>query len=257
MMRNTNNKGLDERQQELLNNSMAISGAVTYLYLIIIIIYKLITTNDIKNIYNEIGLISTMSIFMISFYIVTGEYDRSVEKGKSKIKFFNKLDERQEKRIFSSLGMSSFIAFFYSIFSIIFRFIKTKQMRSSYIEIGLLAIISIINVYYHIASKEYDTPTTFSGKSLPLGDCKKDKNSRLIHYIKDGIKLTLVFLIFDIMNPNRLIVSIPLVGLKSLSYILNSFIRFIIFFILNLLWGEYNVKKQNKFNESLENDDIE
>jgi len=250
------NKKLDERQEKLLNNAMAISAVIAYLYEIIIIVYKLNKTKNIKSVYLEIILISYMFLCMIIFYIVTGIHDSSIEKTKTKGKPFKKLDERQKKRIIKSLGMATFLAFFSSVFITIIKFIYTKSFESAYTDISLAIIISVTIILYHISNKEYNVPKTISGKILPIGNSKEAKKSRLTYYVRDSIPITIIFSIFDIMAPDRLIIPVPLMGSKLLSYAINSLIRFIIFFIIDYLWGEYNVKKQNKFNDSLE-DDIE
>lgn len=250
------NKKLDERQENLLNNAMAISAVIAYLYELIVIIYKLNKTKDIKSIYLELILISYMFLCIVIHYIVTGIHDSSIEKTKTKGKPFRKLDERQRKRIIKSLGMATVVAFFSSVFMIIIKFIYTKSFESAYTDITLVIIISITIILYHMLNKEYRVPKTISGKILPIGNSKRDKKSRLIYYVKDSIPITIIFSIFDIMAPDRLIIPVPLMGSKVLSFALNSLIRFIVFFIIDYLWGEYNVKKQNKFNDSLE-DDIE
>lgn len=254
-MMSGSNKKLDERQEKLLNNAMAISAVIAYLYEIIIIIYRYSKTKDIKSVYLEIILISTMFVCMVAFYIITGVHDSSIEKTKIKGKFFSKLDERQRNRIIKSLGMSTFVAFFSSIFMIIFKFIYTKSLESAYTEITLGIIISVTIILYHLSNKEYDVPKTLSGKILPIGNSKRDKRSRLVYYIKDSIPITITFSIFDIMAPDRIIIPVPLMGSKVLSYTLNSLIRFIVFFIIDYLWGEYNVRKQNIFNASLEHEE--
>lgn len=250
------NKKLDERQENLLNNAMAISAVVAYLYELIVIIYKLNKTKNIKSIYLELILISYMFLCMIIFYIITGVHDNSIEKAKIKKKFFSKLDERQKNRMIKSLGMATVVAFFSSVFIIIFKFIYTKSLESAYTDISLAIIISVTIILYHLINKEYNVPKTISGKILPIGNSKEAKNSRLKYYVKDSIPITIIFSIFDIMAPDILIVPVPLMGSKVLSFALNSLIRFIVFFIIDYLWGEFNVKKQNKFNDSLE-DDIE
>ena len=254
-MKMIGNNRLDERQQGIMDRAMAFSGIVGFLYGIAIIVYKFNKTGTIKATYIEIGLITLMFIFSLIFYIASGARLPSMEKDSPKTRPSRKLDERQKKRINVALGMGAIMAFVYSIFVIIFTLIDTKKLESAYSLIGLMAIMALIIILYNIKNNEYDIPKTFFGKTLALGDSKADKKSRLVHYIKDAIRLGLVFLVLDILNPNRAIVPIPVINSKILSYGLNSFITIILFFTLNYLWGEYNVKKRKKFDESLEDDE--
>lgn len=54
------------------------------------------------------------------------------------------------------------------------------------------------------------------------------------------------------MNPDRLSVSIPFIEWKYGPYIAEFIGRFILFVIMDYVWGEYNIKKQRKFIRSLE-----
>lgn len=246
-----NGNNLDERQNKLMGNAMAISGVLIYIYEITIILYMLNKTKNIKTVYLEIGLIVTMFIFTMIYYIASDEYDSSIEKDNRKINLF-KLDERKKHRIITSIGMGTFIAFFYLAIVIIFKFIKVKSFKSSYLQIIPLLISSIIISTYHLINREYKVPTTVLGKRLPLGNTKLDKRSRMIYYFKDAFRLSTFFLILDIINPDRLTFLIPSLDWKFIPYILDFLGRTIIFVIVDYLWGEYNIRKQRQFDESLD-----
>lgn len=248
------NKGFDERQQGIMDKAMALAGIVGFIYGILVIIYKFNKTGSIKGAYIEIALIALMFIISLIFYIASGVPLPSMEKDKKNIKTSRKLDEREKKRINVALGMGAVMAIVYSIFIIIFTLIDTKKLESASSLIGLAVIMSVIIIFYNVRNHEYDVPKTFLGKALALGNSKEDKVFRIKYYIKDAIRLGLVFLILDILNPNRIIVPIPVINSKILSYGLNSLIRITLFFGMNYLWGEFNVKKRRKFDESLEDD---
>lgn len=248
------NEGFDERQQGIMDKAMALAGVVGFIYGILVIIYKFNKTGTIKSAYLEIALVCLMFIFSLIFYIASGVPLPSIGKDKENIKTSRKLDEREKKRINVALGMGAVMAIVYSIFVIIFTLIDTKNLESAYSLIGLVVIIGIIVIFYNIRNHEYDVPKTFLGKTLTLGNSKEDKIFRLKYYIKDAIKLGLVFLVLDILNPNRVIITIPVINSTILSYGFNSFITITLFFTMNYFWGEYNVKKRRKFDESLEDD---
>lgn len=252
----TGNNNLDERQKNILGNAMAIAAQIAFVYEIIIIIYTFNNTGSIKMIYTEIILIIAMLFFMVAYYIATDEYDSSIEKGK-KGKTKVKIDEREESRRTNSIGMAGLVAMIYSFGVIIFRFIQTRKFHSSYFFIGLVVLMTASITLYHIINKEYDVPKTIFGKRLPLGDSKESKKVRIIYYIKDALRLATVFIIIDIMNPDRLTFSIASIDWKYMPYIADYLARFIIFTIMNYAWGEFNIRKKRKYIESLEDDNVE
>ena len=176
------------------------------------------------------------------------------KKGKTRVK----IDERERSRRTTSIGMAGIIAMIYSIGVILFRFVATKTFESSYLFIGLVVVMTISITIYHIINKEYDVPKTFTGKKLPLGDSKESTRARMAYYIKDAIRLAAIFLVFDIMNPDRMIFSTPsIIGWRYMPYILEFLRRAIIFVIMDYAWGEFNIRKQRKFDKSLEDDNVE
>lgn len=252
----TGNNNLDERENRLIGNAMAIAAIFAFIYEIVIIIYNLNKIGNIKTVYTEIILVIAMFFSMVAYYITTAEYDSSIEKGK-KEKTIVKIDEREKLRIIRSVGMAGIIAMIYSFGVIIFRLIQTKKFESSYTFIGLIAVMIVIITIYHIINKEYDVPKTFFGKKLPLGDSKESKRARIVYYIKDALRSSTIFLVFDIMNPDRLAFSIPSIDWKYMPYILELLRRVILFLIMNYAWGEFNIKKQRKFNQSLDDGEID
>lgn len=247
-------KKMDERQKKLLNNAMAISAIFAYIYEVILIIYKLNKTGDIKSVYVELGLIFTMLFMMFSFYIINDKYDREIEKGKGR-KWFRKMDERQKDLWSLSLSASAFIAYVYEIIVIIIKFMKTKSMESAYTDVALLAIMAVIITIYHIIKKEYDLPKTFTGKILPLSESKEDKRTRYKNYFLDSFSLSIVFLGIDIIRKDPILLFDSVFQSKILSYGANTFLRIILFLLINYFWGEYNVKKYNEYYDSLVDED--
>lgn len=166
----------------------------------------------------------------------------------------NQMDERQRKVIGEAIAYAGVIAFLYEILVIIIKLIQTNDIKTSYTEIGLLVIMSIVVIGYLQVKKEYRLPKTITGKILPVENSKEDKIARIIYYVRDSLRLTIIFLFFTIAT-GRIIVPISLMGSKTLSYIAQFFIEFITFFIINFVWYEYNVKKYKKHLESLDDNE--
>lgn len=240
------NKGkLDERQSHILSKGMAAAAVFNYVFEIILIIVRLNQTGDISRVYLNIGSIAAMLIIMTSYYVVNNHHDKSIEKavGNNGDKI---LDERKRKLIIESLAASTFIAYFYKLLIIIFRFIKNRNFTDVHMDIAALLIMFMIISIFHAIDKEYSLPKSFLGKTLPIGKSRKEKRLRYLAYIYDAIFLTIIFLIIDIRSED----SIFLLGMldsKILLYGANSTLRFILFFIIKYLWGEYNIKKHDEY----------
>lgn len=80
----------------------------------------------------------------------------------------------------------------------------------------------------------------------------------MAYYIKDAVRLSAIFLVFDIMNPDRMIFSTPsIIDWRYTPYILEFLRRVILFVIMDYAWGEFNIRKKRKYIESLEDDNVE
>lgn len=253
----TGNKNLDERQKKIIGEAMEIAALIAFIYEIGIILYTFNKTGSIKTVFAEIILVVTMFIMTIIYYMASDGYDSAIEKDK-KEKRKVKIDEREKSRRTASIGMAGIIAMIYSTGVILVRLVETKTFESSYLFIGLVVVMSITITLYHIIHKEYHVPKTFFGKELPLGDSKENKRARMAYYIKDAVRLAAIFLVFDIMNPNRMIFSTPsIIDWKYTPYILELLRRVILFVIMDYAWGEFNIRKKRKYIESLDDDNLE
>lgn len=251
----TGNDNLDERQKKILGEAMEIAAIIAFIYIIGIIIYTFDKTRSIKTVFTEMILLVTMFIFAFIYYLASDGYDSSIEKG-NKEKPRLKIDEREKSRRTAALGMAGIVAMIYSIGVILVRFVETKTFRSSSLFIGLVVIMSVTITLYHIIHKEYHVPKTIFGKELPLGKSKESKRARMAYYIKDAIRLGAIFLVFDIMNPDRMLFKEnSITDWKYMPYIFEFITRAIFFVILDYAWGEFNIRKKRKYIESLEDED--
>lgn len=251
----TGNDNLDERQKKILGEAMEIAAIIAFIYIIGIIIYTFDKTRSIKTVFTEMILLVTMFIFAFIYYLASDGYDSSIEKG-NKEKPRLKIDEREKSRRTAALGMAGIVAMIYSIGVILVRFVETKTFRSSSLFIGLVVIMSVTITLYHIIHKEYHVPKTIFGKELPLGKSKESKRARMAYYIKDAIRLGAIFLVFDIMNPDRMLFKEnSTTDWKYMPYIFEFITRAIFFVILDYAWGEFNIRKKRKYIESLEYED--
>ena len=246
----------DQRQRQILSKAMAISAIFVYIYKIVLILIKFYGTKTFKTAYIDIGLIAIMVVTTICFYLVNNKYDNSMEKNKIDKKRPIIIDERKKDIIINSLAMSAVVGYFTILFLILFKLIKTKSFSESYSDIALIVILVIIINLYHGKNKEYSLPKTFFGSILPIGKTKEDKKKRYTNYIYDSFIVSTVFLPIDIYSGKTIILFKNSESI-ILSYGANILFRFIVLFALNYLWGEYNVKKHNKYYNSLLDDDLD
>lgn len=238
------NRKLDEREMKILSQGMAASVVVGMIYEIMLIIYKLMTTPSTKAAITEISILGVMVIGTLSYYIVTSEYvDKSGwSKEYKKTRRFI-LDERQRKHISESLAAGAFFGYFYTLFVIIFKFIRDKGFKNTYLEIGLIFIMLIVLELYHMKAKEFNLPKTVTGKILSTGSSAEEKIIRYKNYLLDSLIISIIFIPIDIIAKRRLL---P-ISSELLYYSASFLFRLILFFIINLIKGEYSIKCYNKY----------
>ena len=135
---------------------------------------------------------------------------------------------------------------------IAFKLGKRMNIKFVYHEIGLLTVMSASILLYAFFNKEYLVPKTSKGIELSLGEDNRSKQMRIISYLKNSFKLSIVFLILELYFAYPIIIPSPLFGSGVLPYILNFILSFCLLFLLNYIWSEYNVKKKRKLLDDLE-----
>lgn len=244
---------LDERQNKIMGGAQAISAIFILVYKLVIIAIKFYGNKTFAGAYVDIGLIVVMIFIGSSYYIASNRHDKSIEEGKIKKNIWPiRIDERQRELIRVSLGISTAVAYIYLIISILFRFLKARNFSQSYLDIGLIAILSIIVAFYHLKNKEYSLTSGIGSKLFPTGKTKEEKKKRYLKYAYTSFTTSLILIPIDIYsNKTTLLFE---TNSRLLTYGLNTMLRFITLFVLNYLWGEYNVRKHNRFNSLLDDD---
>lgn len=241
------NRKLDEREKKISSEAMAVSFVVGVLYEIIILIYKLLKIGSVKSVITEISILAVMIFVAFCFYLASRQHvdkEKDIKSKRSK-KFI--LDERQKEHLALSFAGGAFSGYFYTLFVIIFKFIGDRNFRNSYFDIGLLIVMFMAICIYNIKKKEFDLPKTITGKILPTGNAIEEIKVRCKHYILDSLNITIKFIPLDFIHEIR----IQILQSKILNFLLILLIRFTIFFLLNFIYGEYNVKKYNEYYENI------
>lgn len=241
------NRKLDEREKKISSEAMAVSFVVGVLYEIIILIYKLLKIGSVKSVITEISILAVMIFVAFCFYLASRQHvdkEKDIKSKRSK-KFI--LDERQKEHLALSFAGGAFSGYFYTLFVIIFKFIGDRNFRNSYFDIGLLIVMFMAICIYNIKKKEFDLPKTITGKILPTGNAFEEKKARYKHYIWDSLITTIIFIPIDFVDERKIFI----VQSQILNFFILVFIRFIMFFLINLIFGEYNVKKYNEYYDKL------
>ena len=110
------------------------------------------------------------------------------------------------------------------------------------------------NAFYRIWKKEYDVPTTFFGEDFSIENSKKEKRIRIINYMSNAFILGIIFTVFNNISGLDIAV-IQMFESKILLNMTNFLLGFIVFFIIDYLWGEFNVMRKNRFMNTLIDDD--
>jgi hypothetical protein len=162
-----------------------------------------------------------------------------------------KKDERQHWLLTESLATAAFVAYFYGLILLVYKLIMTKDLKNVYVELGLITIMFITMSIHRILNKTYDIPSTISGKVLPTGSSKEEKRGRIIYYIKDSLKFSIIFIIFKFMWRGNKGFLFHLDNI-FLGFLIEGVLIFIVIYIKDYLWYEYNVRRYNAYCESLE-----
>lgn len=193
-----NNKPIyDERQKEISTKALAISGIIQLFALIMLIIYKVyILKQDIAFVIDFTFLLFLLPIIILYYFAVDNIYKNPNKKVKDL--YLNKFDDFRNYKINLSLGIIAISIGIYSIIMMIFEIYNNNQSGPAYIYLGLSLLLAIVPTSYSVIKKEFILPTTWNGKSISPKNTEKDKKGRLIHYAKNAIRLSIIFLIIDI-----------------------------------------------------------
>lgn len=163
----------------------------------------------------------------------------------------NKRDEREHKLVTESLAAAGAVAYFYGLIILIYKLIKTKNFSNVYVEFGLIIIMVVTMFLHRMITRNYDIPTTISGKQLSTGSTREDKRVRLSYYLKDTLRFTIVWTTFDYLWKGTEGLLFKTMN-SHLGIILDGILTFVFIFALNYFWYDYNVKRYNAYCESLE-----
>lgn len=166
------------------------------------------------------------------------------------------VDERQEKIATKSLAWAGFVAYFYTIIIMLFKLIKTKDSSNIIFEVILLLIMTLTIFINNLINKDYDVPSNIKNKRLLTGNSKDDKKARLLYYMRTSIVFPLIYMVIYTSWRGKDKFPIIIESSNILTFIINYILAYIIIFIAEILWHEWNVKRYNNHIKSLEEDDI-
>lgn len=247
-MENNRNE-LDERQMGLIFKGIALSSIVAYVYVFISIILKLVKVNIIL-VLPKIFFLIAILLLPIPYYLKL-KRDAAEKTGLEDQGLFKFDEHKQEMLVDALVGVAGIIVMI-TLITITFKLTKRMNIKFVYNEIGLITVMSACVLLYSFFNKEYLVPKTSKGQELSLGEEKKSKQMRMISYLKNSLRLSIVFSFLELYFAYPIIIPSPLLGSNVLPYILSFILRFILQFIINYLWSEYNVKKKRKLLADLE-----
>lgn len=162
-----------------------------------------------------------------------------------------KNDERLRLLSTRSLAVAGGVAYFYALVSMIIKLVWYKSIQSVYTELGLLIIMFVVMLMHRLYNRNYDLPTTWTGKVLPTGKSTKDFKKRLLYYLIDATKFTIVFTLIRYLWRGSEGFLIKIQNLQ-LAFIVQFIITLIFTTLINALWFEFNVKRYNDYCDSLD-----
>lgn len=158
------------------------------------------------------------------------------------------IDERQGKAVGQVSTIIVVFTVIYLLIEATYKYITTQDILMATWEIILLVLIGSIFLLGIRSNKEMNLPTSFLGKSLPTEESKKARNIRLKSYLIESITssavitgISLFFTFIEVEEP----LSVPEYSVGFIGFIA-------IYFIMSYIFGEYSIKKYNKYMANLD-----
>ncbi len=166
------------------------------------------------------------------------------------MKMNSKLDERQQQiqlKTFRILGIFLLICIGFM------GYYKMYKYNTVPYEFYIVLIAFLILYFAPYLYNDIPHPQDTKGNYLPTSSSRTDVKVRIKHYFQRSFEFSLYFSILDILLLH--INTLALNNLLFLTLLFTIGISFCIAFPLNILLGEFQIKKYNKLIQKLDEDD--
>lgn len=171
------------------------------------------------------------------------------------------MDERQIKLGLKACAATIAVAYIYLLVEAFYKFLSTKNIENCSWEIGLLVLIPFTILFVGRKDEQILLPKKVSGEELPIELTKDSKKERVKNYLVNSIGFSIgmicISFIVAFVGKMPLDFYFPIAGVSSVVNIaLNCFIEFAVLFIISFLvdynYGEYQVRSYNRKLKDLE-----
>ena len=244
----------DEREKRIDSIRMALAGTVGILSMTIAIIYK------INDSYHKFALNMDILFFDLVLSSTVFYYIKLRIKENKQTEFTNKnfnlkFDEREKHLLIQALSFSTVPIFFLTIISIVSKLMIFNFISFARIDIGILLLMSLVMITYSFIAKDYMIPKMSKLKNSNTKRKLTDKESRVVVYISKSIRFSIIFTLFEkfYLKSNL----IPYTNQEAViwPFLINVALSFIVYFLIQYLWSEFNIRKSERFLDDLENEE--
>ncbi|MEH7177578.1 hypothetical protein [Neobacillus vireti] len=172
------------------------------------------------------------------------------------------MDERSQNFIARGMAITLGIVYLYLIVSCIWKYISTKDITNSKLEINLIVMIPVLIGWFARKDESLMIPKMVTGELIPTGFDHQSKKRRKRYYFLDSLGLAVVFLILTIIVTFLIekewqhLLLFPQWG-EQINIIVTLSMEFlisiIVFYAISYVWDEWNVKRYNRKLDALEN----
>lgn len=154
-------------------------------------------------------------------------------------------DERITQASNNSLAVMGVVGILAVIISLVYRIVTDQNPVPELLTVGAMFIaMTISSRRNHV----YDIPKSFFGKELDTSMTKEGKRKRMKHYLADSLVFVVVFTLISFVAESKFVMPDALIS---------AAIGFAVCLVMDLLLEEGQVKRYNKYLDSLESDDEE
>lgn len=162
------------------------------------------------------------------------------------------------------MALTLVIVYLGIIVSALWKYISTKDITNSTVEIFLIVMIPISIGWFARKDESLMLPRDLTGDTLPTSEAKADRTRRKRHYFWDALGFAIFVLVMNIVtslfiekdfNDMLLFPNINSTMNIVLSLSLQFVITVVVFYLIGYVLNEWSVRKYNKKMDELENKD--
>lgn len=244
MNNNINNNKLIDERQTMINHKVGRNGFIAIaLYLLGLFVYDLLVLKDNYIIIYVILFASlTLTLLIVIYASVTKKSKMSYTLN---LKYF-KTDEMEQMRVDKVLSVTSIFLIISSVIHLLINVYMDIPQLYQDLDFYLIGVFGFAIVISSVIYKDIQLPKNINN----INEFYDNRLVRLSVYAKDAFKSTIIWSVISYVVLKKLTPNYT--SNAMLNIVLSLTLRFLVFFILDTIFGEINVKKALDLEEKFE-----